>query len=81
MSRNKRLGSEEKVNIVRKWKAGEISIRAASQEAGAALETIRRWIARYEAEGAAGFFATESKPCISAGDEAAGRAGVSVRGG
>ncbi len=55
MSRNKRLGSEEKVNIVRKWKAGEISIRAASQEAGAALETIRRWIARYEAEGAAGF--------------------------
>ena len=55
MSKNKRLGSEEKVNIVRKWKAGKISIRAASQEAGAALETIRRWIARYEAEGAAGF--------------------------
>ena len=55
MSRNKRLGAEEKVNIVRRWKAGEISIRAASQEAGAAQETIRRWIARYEAEGAAGF--------------------------
>ena len=31
MSRNKRLGSEEKVNIVRKWKAGEIRTRIHKQ--------------------------------------------------
>ena len=48
-------GAEEKVSIVRKILKCEISISAASREVGVVRETIRRWMARYEAEGAAGF--------------------------
>ena len=55
MSKARKIKPEEKVNIVRKWQAGEISVSAASEEAGVDWKTIRSWIARYEAEGAAGF--------------------------
>lgn len=55
MSKSKRVGAKEKEKNVLKWKVGEISIRAASQEVGMDPETIRGWIARYEAEGADGF--------------------------
>ena len=55
MSKNKDFGTEEKVSIVRKWQAGEISITAASQSVGVDRKTIRRWINRYEAEGIEGF--------------------------
>lgn len=55
MSRKKGHEAEAKVSIVRKILKCEISISAASREAGVGRETIRRWMARYEAEGAAGF--------------------------
>lgn len=55
MSKAKKIKPEEKVKIVRKWQAGEISISAASEGAGVNRKTIRRRIARYEVEGAAGF--------------------------
>ena len=55
MSKNKKLRPEEKVDIVRRWQAGEISMNAASQSAGVDPATIRRWITRYEMEGIAGF--------------------------
>ena len=59
MSKAKRIKPEEKVNIVRKCQAGEISIRAAGQETGVDRKTICRWMARYEAEGTAGFLPQE----------------------
>ncbi len=55
MSKSKGIKAEKKVDIVRRWQTGEISIYAASQEVGVNPETIRRWITRYESEGAAGF--------------------------
>lgn len=59
MSRKEGDGVEEKVRIVRKILKWEISISAASREIGVGRETIRRWMARYEAEGAAGFLSRE----------------------
>lgn len=59
MSRKEGDGVEEKVRIVRKILKWEISISAASREIGVGRETIRRWMARYEAEGAAGFLPRE----------------------
>lgn len=55
MSKNRELKPEEKVEIVRKWQAGEISINAAGRSAGVNPKTIRRWITRYKAEGITGF--------------------------
>ena len=55
MSKRAELKPEEKVKIVGRCKKGEISISTASREASVDKKTIRRWIARYEAEGAAGF--------------------------
>ena len=59
MSRKEGHVVEEKVSIVGRILKSEISIRAASREAGVGRETIRRWMARYEAEGAAGFLPRE----------------------
>lgn len=59
MSRKEGHVAEEKVSIVGRILKSEISIRAASREAGVGRETIRRWMARYEAEGAAGFLPRE----------------------
>ena len=59
MSRKEGHGAKEKVSIVRKILKCEISISAASQELGVGQKTIRRWMARYEAEGAAGFLPRE----------------------
>lgn len=59
MSRKEKLSLEEKMEIVRRWHRGEISISAASSKAGVDRETVRRWIMRYEAEGAAGFLPYE----------------------
>ena len=55
MSKKRKLKPEEKVDIVRRWQAGEISMKAAGQSAGVDPATIRRWITRYETEGIAGF--------------------------
>ena len=55
MSKNRKLKAEEKVDIVRRWQAGEMSIHAASQRAGVDRETLCRWITRYETEGIEGF--------------------------
>ena len=55
MPRKEGHEAEAKVSIVRKILKCEISISAASREEGVGRETIRRWMARYEAEGVAGF--------------------------
>lgn len=59
MSRKESLGTEGKVNIVRRVLKNEISISAAGQEAGVDPKTIRRWVARYEVEGVSGFLPRE----------------------
>ena len=45
----------EKISLVRRCIFGEIGLNAAAREIEASTSTICRWIARYEAEGAAGF--------------------------
>lgn len=59
MPRKEGHEAEEKVSIVRRILNREISISAASREMGVGRETIRRWMARYEAEEAAGFLPRE----------------------
>lgn len=55
MSQKSKLNTEEKVEIIRKYQQGEISLVQAARDAGVGTTTIYRWSARYEAEGAAGF--------------------------
>ena len=50
-----KLNAEEKVEIIRKYQQGEISLAQAAREASVETATIYRWSARYEAEGAGGF--------------------------
>lgn len=55
MSQKGKLSTEEKVEIIKKYQQGEISLVQAARDAGVGTTTIYRWSARYEAEGAAGF--------------------------
>lgn len=59
MPRREKLSVGEKVELVRQCLRGEISISEAGRLAGADRETVRHWIIRYEAEGAAGFLPNE----------------------
>lgn len=59
MSGKKELKPEEKVRIVRRCLEEGISTRRAGREAGVGQATIRRWIARYKAEGVEGFLPYE----------------------
>ena len=55
MSRAGKISQTEKVEIVRRCLRGEIGVNAAGRELCVGAETIRKWIARYEAEGMEGF--------------------------
>lgn len=55
MPQKGKLNAEEKVEIVRRYQQGEMSLVQAARYAGVGTTTIYRWSARYEAEGAAGF--------------------------
>ena len=55
MPQKQKLKPEEKVKIVIKYIAGEVSINGAATEAGADRKTLQRWVMQYEAEGAAAF--------------------------
>lgn len=55
MSQKGKLNTEEKVEIIKKYQQGEISLVQAARDAGVGTTTIYRWSARYETEGAAGF--------------------------
>lgn len=59
MSRKEGQGSEEKARLVRRILKSEISIGAASLEAGVEKATIRRWVAWYKAEGDKAFETAE----------------------
>lgn len=55
MSYKQKLDFETKVNLVKRYLSDEIGLSEAAQEAGVAWETIRRWVAKYEAEGSEAF--------------------------
>ena len=55
MPQKSKLNAEEKVEIIRKYQQGEISLAQAAREASVETATIYRWSTRYEAEGADGF--------------------------
>mgnify|MGYP000844465862 FL=1 len=55
MSERKKQKPEEKVKIVKRYLAGEVSMSEAVTEAGVNLKTLQKWVMQYEAEGAAAF--------------------------
>ena len=55
MSERKKQKPEEKVKIVIKYIAGEVSMSEAATEGGVDWKTLQRWVMQYEAEGAAAF--------------------------
>ena len=59
MPRKEKLPVPAKISLVRRCISGEISVTVAAREAGVNQKTLRRWIARYESEGAAGFLPQE----------------------
>ncbi len=59
MPHKQKLSPEEKVNLVRRCQAGELGVCEAGRLAGVVAETVRRWVVRYETEGAEGFLPQE----------------------
>lgn len=59
MSGKGRVKAKEKEEIARECIEGEVGISEAARRKGVSGETVRKWIARYEAEGAPGFLAHE----------------------
>lgn len=59
MSRKEKISAEEKIALVRRYLNGELSISEAGREGNVDGATIRRWIARYETEGATGLLPYE----------------------
>ena len=55
MPQKQKLEFEAKIAIVRRCISGEIGLEAAGREAGVDSASIRRWIAKYEVEGADAF--------------------------
>ena len=66
MPKKPKVASEEKVSIVRRCLSGELGICEAGRMAGVNWKTIRRWITRYETEGAEGFLPWEQNRVYSA---------------
>lgn len=59
MPHKQKISSEEKVRLVHQCQVGELSVSEASRIAKVGETSVRRWIARYKVEGAAGFLSTE----------------------
>ena len=73
MSERKKQKPEEKVKIVKRYLAGEVSMSEAVTEAGVNWKTLQKWVMQYEAEGAAAFLPGRREH-IQSGIKAAGRA-------
>ena len=75
----KRTG--ENIHIVRDCAEGNISYAEAAERCGVVPETMRRWVSRYCAEGAASFLSPQRNRVYSpAQKEAAGKAYLSGEG-
>ena len=55
MPHKQKLRAEEKVKIVRRYLAGEVSMSGAAAEVGVDRKTIQQWAMQYEAEGPGAF--------------------------
>ena len=55
MSEREKQKPEEKVKIVKRYLAGEVSMSEAAAEGGVDRKTLQRWVMQYELEGAAAF--------------------------
>lgn len=55
MPQKQKLKPEEKVTVIKRYLKGEISYNMAGQMLDVNRETIRRWVAQYEAEGVEAF--------------------------
>ena len=55
MPRKQKLSPEAKVKLAQACLSGEIGVCEAGRQSGVSPESVRRWIARYESEGAEGF--------------------------
>ena len=55
MSEREKQKPEEKVKIVKRYLAGEVSMSEAAAEGGVDRTTLQRWVMQYELEGAAAF--------------------------
>ena len=78
MPQKSKLNAEEKVEIIRKYQQGEISLAQAAREASVETATIYRWSTRYEAEGQAAFIISE-EPRLSIRTKVKGGTGIPVR--
>ena len=56
----------EKVNLIRSYLAGKISMREAAIIAGVSEESVRQWIFRYESEGVESFLPYEQNRVYNA---------------
>lgn len=66
MPRKEKMSPEEKVELVQRCMAGELGVCAAGRLVGVTEKSVRRWIARYEAEGAKAFLPSERNRVYSA---------------
>lgn len=66
MPQKPKVSPEEKVAIVRRCLKSELGVCEAGRIAGVNWKTIRRWIARYETEGAKGFLPQKRNRMYSA---------------
>ena len=55
MAQKQKLDLEEKVKLIKSYQSGKQGLRRSADLAGVAYETFRRWVRRYEAEGADAF--------------------------
>lgn len=65
MPKNPKIAPEEKVAIVRRCLKGALGVCEAGRVVGADESTIRKWIARYEAEGDEAFMPHEQNRVYS----------------
>ena len=73
--------TEENIHIVRECAEGKISCSEAAERCGVVFETMRRWVSRYCAEGAAAFLSPQrNRVYSSAQKEAAVKAYLSGEG-
>ena len=79
MSERKKPKPEEKVKIVKRYLAGEVSMSEAVTEAGVNWKTLQKWVMQYEAEGAAAFLPGRREHIYKSGIKVAGGTGVFVR--
>ncbi len=71
MPQTPKLSPQQKVALVEKIKAGEISRQAAAQSVGVSNTTVRQWLRIYEAEGPGGLTPREKSRHLTAEEKQA----------